>query len=78
MESKSHPNGENHVGEKREVVADDPLLEEVKLADIIWMKIRGHPWWPAQVCNIFYTSYTNKQKFLIGLFIPPFSLSNKP
>jgi len=29
-------------------------MENFSIGEIIWAKIRGYPWWPAQVILIFY------------------------
>lgn len=40
--------------EDGEDVAANQLEGEVKLADLIWVKISGGSWWPAQVFEMLY------------------------
>jgi len=33
------------------------MSKDFKVGEIVWTKLRGHPWWPSRVyINIFYHS----------------------
>lgn len=50
MERKCLENGKSHVSkEGGEEVSANQLGVGVKPADIMWVKIQGGSWWPAQV-----------------------------
>ncbi|XP_068312560.1 uncharacterized protein [Pyrus communis] len=70
-----HPStGKHNKLEDGEVVAANQLEGEVKLADLIWVKISGGSWWPAQVVDDNNVSNKNKpskrsaEKVLVRLY----------
>lgn len=55
MKSKHLSTGKDRIDVKdEEDVAASQLGGEVKVADLIWVKINGGSWWPAQVFEMLY------------------------
>lgn len=48
MESKTQANKSPADGKE---VADNQFRREIVFGDMIWIKLHGSSWWPAQVCE---------------------------
>ncbi|GMN40132.1 hypothetical protein TIFTF001_009368 [Ficus carica] len=71
MKSKDLANGKNHVGKTS---VEEIAANQVKPADIIWVKNHGGSWWPAQVVDENLVSESSKpskrsaEKVLVRLY----------